>query len=200
MKTPKIIGLTGGIGSGKSTVAQQFGLLGVPIYTADNEAKKVMNYPESLAAIKNSFGTAIFDGAALNRQKLANIVFQDPKKLQQLNKIIHPLVKEDFQLWIKNNSLSPFVIKEAAILFESGSNKDCDKIITVTAPLSTRIQRVMERDKTDYESVLKRINNQWSDEMRIAKSDFVIHNIDLENTISQTITIFKALTNKYMSH
>jgi dephospho-CoA kinase len=195
MKTPKIIGLTGGIGSGKSTVAQQFELLGVPIYTADNEAKKVMNYPESLTAIKNSFGTTIFDGTILNRQKLANIVFQDPKKLQQLNKIIHPLVEKDFQLWIKNNSLSPFVIKEAAILFESGSDKDCDKIITVTAPLSTRIQRVMQRDKTDYESVLKRINNQWSDEMRTVKSDFVIHNIDLENTINQTITIFKELTN-----
>lgn len=189
----KIIGLTGGIGSGKTTVAKQFEVLGVPIYIADTEAKKIMDFTETIQRVKNEFGVSIFDGAVLNREKLAKIVFENPEKLQKLNNIIHPLVKKHFQEWIKNNSNSSFVIKEAAILFESGSYKDCDKIITVTAPLQTRIERVLSRDNSDYESVIKRIQNQWTDEMRIEKSDYIIENINLEDTIDQVNTLYKEL-------
>lgn len=189
----KVIGLTGGIGSGKTTVAKQFEILGVPIYIADEAAKKVMNSTEARSAIRATFGSEIFSGEAPDRKKLAGIVFNNQKKLEQLNKIIHPLVKKDFNDWLEKRRHFPIVIKEAAILFESGSYRDCDKIITVTAPLELRIKRVIERDKTDYTSVMERIDNQWTDEMRFAKSDFIINNIDADNTSKQITEIFKEL-------
>ncbi|MGK4567698.1 dephospho-CoA kinase [Flavobacterium sp. 3HN19-14] len=173
----KIIGLTGGIGSGKTTVAQLFEALGVPVYIADAAAKEVSETAEAIAQIRENFGEEIIEDNRINRSLLANIVFNDPGKLQQLNRIIHPLVKIHFGEWLENFKKLPFVIREAAILFESGSYLDCDKIITVTAPLEIRIERVMHRDNTSRESILKRIENQWSDEMKIAKSDFVIENI-----------------------
>lgn len=189
----KIIGLTGGIGSGKTTVAKQFESLGVPVYIADVEAKKIMDFPETIHQIKTEFGNSIFDGGTLNREKLAKIVFENPEKLQKLNNVIHPLVKKHFLEWVKKNKDSSFVIKETAILFESGSYKDCDKIITVTAPLETRIERVLKRDASDYESIMKRVQNQWTDEMRIAKSDYIIENIDLKTTINQVNILYKEL-------
>ena len=146
----KIIGLTGGIGSGKTTVAEQFETLGVPVYIADIEAKKIMDLPETIQLVKGKFGNSIFDVAILNREKLAKIVFENPEKLQKLNSIIHPLVKRHFQEWVQKNKDSIFVIKETAILFESGSYIDCDKIITVVAPLELRIARVLKRDNSDY--------------------------------------------------
>ncbi len=191
----KIIGLTGGIGSGKTTVARQFEALGVPVYIADTEAKKIMDLPETIQSIKNEFGTSIFENEVLDRKKLAKIVFEDTEKLQKLNNIIHPLVKNHFQEWVQEKRDFDFIIKEVAILFESGSYKDCNKIITVVAPLEIRIERVLKRDDSDYESVMKRIQNQWTDEMRIAKSDFVIENIDLENTQKQVDKIYKVLKN-----
>jgi len=190
----KIIGLTGGIGSGKTTVARQFEALGIPVYISDEEAKKVMESEESKIALKAAFGTDIFSNDVLDRKKLAEIVFNDVIKLEELNQIVHPLVRKDFELWIKKKSHFQYVIKEAAILFESGSYKDCDIIITVTAPIETRIERVLLRDNTDYSSVLKRIENQWTDEMRFAKSDFIIHNIDLENTKNQISKVVEQLT------
>lgn len=189
----KIIGLTGGIGSGKTTVARQFEALGVPVYIADTEAKKIMDFPETIRQIKTEFGDSIFDNGILNREKLAKIVFENPEKLQKINSIVHPLVKNHFIEWVKKNRDSNFVIKETAILFESGSYTDCDKIISVVAPLETRIQRVLKRDDSDYESVMKRVKNQWTDEMRTAKSDFVIENINLENTINQVNILYKEL-------
>lgn len=191
----KIIGLTGGIGSGKTTVAKQFEALGVPVYIADTEAKKIMDAPETLQLIKIEFGVSIFDDGILNRKKLAKIVFENPEKLQKLNSIIHPLVKEHFQKWVKKNRESVFVIKEAAILFESGSYQDCDKIIAVVAPLEIRIERILKRDNTDYKSIMSRIQNQWTDEMRIVKSDYVIENLDVENTKNQVSKLFKVLKN-----
>lgn len=191
----KIIGLTGGIGSGKTTVAKQFETLGVPVYIADMEARKIMDLPETIQLVKEEFGNSIFDEEALNREKLAKIVFENPEKLQKLNNIIHPLVKEHFQVWVQKKKDSIFVIKETAILFESGSYIDCDKIITVTAPLALRIERVLERDDSDYESVMKRVESQWTDEMRIEKSDYVIENIEFENTMNQVNTLYKELKN-----
>jgi dephospho-CoA kinase len=189
----KIIGLTGGIGSGKTTVANYFSALGIPVYIADDEAKKIMQSSGIKELIRNAFGTVVFDGITLNREKLAAIVFNDPEKLAQLNAIVHPAVRIHFEKWILNHSKTPFVIYEAAILFESGYYKKCDFIITVIAPLETRIQRVMERDTTSREQVLNRINMQWNDDERIAKSDFVIENINFEKTKLEIVKILKIL-------
>jgi dephospho-CoA kinase len=190
----KIIGLTGGIGSGKTTVANYFNELGVSVYIADNEAKKISEKPEIIAEIEKVFGSQIIQNDKINKEKLGNIVFNNPEKLKQLNAIIHPEVKKHFDKWVLKHSNFNFVIKEAAILFESGSYEDCDKIISVVAPLELRIQRVMERDSISKEDVLKRINNQWNDEQRIAKSDFVIHNIDIEQTKKEIKEILKKLS------
>jgi dephospho-CoA kinase len=189
----KIIGLTGGIGSGKTTVANHFIGAGIPVYIADDEARKIMQSPEILKKIEKIFGSVIFKNEVLNRQKLAEIVFSNSDKLKQLNAIIHPAVKKHFGNWILNYKNSPFVIYETAILFESGSYKDCDKIITVTAPLETRIERVIQRDKTSRENVLKRIKMQWTDDQRLGKSDFVIENINPEITKSEVGKILKIL-------
>jgi len=191
----KIIGLTGGIGSGKTIVAKQFEALGVPVYIADTEARKIMDLPETIQLVKNEFGNSIFDKGVLNREKLAKIVFESTEKLQKLNSIVHPLVKNHFQEWVYKNKDAVFVIKEAAILFESGSYIDCDKIIAVVAPLEIRIERVLARDNSDYESIMKRVQNQWTDEMRIEKSDYIIPNTNLENTINQVNTLYKELKN-----
>jgi dephospho-CoA kinase len=173
----KIIGLTGGIGSGKTTIANLFSVAGIPVYIADDEARKIMQSAEIITQIKETFGTSIFENDILNREKLAAIVFGNTEKLEQLNSIIHPAVKKHFENWVLNHVNFPFVIYEAAILFESGSYKNCDLIITVTAPTESRIQRVIQRDNTTRENVLKRINSQWNDEQRISKSDYVIENV-----------------------
>ncbi len=191
----KIIGLTGGIGSGKTTVARQFESFGIPIYIADEEAKKIMELPDVIENIKTVFGNEIFDNAKLNRQILAKIVFNDKEKLQELNKIVHPKVKSHFDKWLIENKSAPIVIKETALLFETGSEMNFDSIITVTAPLAIRIQRVIERDKIDNEAVLNRINNQISDDIKIAKSNFVIHNDNLQSLTKQVKNIYNQLLN-----
>jgi dephospho-CoA kinase len=189
----KIIGLTGGIGSGKTTIANYFSTLGIPVYIADDEAKKLMESSEVKDSIKEKFGESIFDNTILNRAKLAEIVFADSGKLDQLNAIVHPAVRNHFKKWLLNHEASPFVIYEAAILFESGNYKNCDYIITVTAPLESRIQRVIERDKTNREQVLKRINAQWNDEQRISKSNFIIDNRNIETAKLKAEEILKIL-------
>ncbi len=189
----KIIGLTGGIGSGKTTVAKHCMEANVPVYIADDEARKLMQSAEIIKEIKKKFGTEIFDNAILNREKLSKIVFGNPEKLKLLNAIIHPAVKKHFQDWILNHQDASFVIYEAAILFESGSYKNCDLILTVVAPLETRIERVIQRDKTTREEVLKRINAQWNDTQRISKSDFIIENIDPKTTKLEINKILKIL-------
>jgi len=189
----KIIGLTGGIGSGKTTIADYFSALGVPVYIADDEARKIMQTDEVIHAIKNTFGEEVFEDIVLNREKLAAIVFSDSEKLKKLNAIVHPAVKKHFERWVLKRKEAPFVIYEAAILFESGGYKNCNQIITVTAPLEQRIQRVIQRDKTSREQVLKRMNMQWDDAQRIAKSDFVIENTDLEKSKAEVEKILKIL-------
>ena len=195
----KIIGLTGGIGSGKTTLATYLKSLGIPVFIADDEAKKLMQSPEVVAEIQTVFGTTIFENGILNRQKLAAIVFSNPEKLSQLNAIIHPAVKKQFGFWLDQYQSEPFVVYEAAILFESGSYKNCDSIITITAPLEDRIARVMQRDNSTREQVLHRINAQWTDEQRIAKSDFVIENSDAQqakNSIDEILKILKIQQNE----
>ena len=189
----KIIGLTGGIGSGKTTIAKYFHSFGIPLYIADDEARKLMQSKEILDAIKTVFGDGIFEKETLNRTKLAEIVFNEPEKLEKLNAIIHPAVKSDFKEWLLQNKNAPFIIYEAAILFESGNYANCDYIITVVAPIDTRIERVMKRDKTTRELILKRMEAQWTDEQRISKSDFVIENEDLKKAKQKVEEILKIL-------
>ena len=192
----KIIGLTGGIGSGKTMVSKYIESLGIPVYIADDQAKELMTTNKVIEAISYVFGNEVLDNGILNREKLAQIVFNNSKKLQKLNSIVHPEVKKHFDNWVEKHKAYPFVVKEAAVLFETGSNIYCDFVITITAPLETRLQRVVERDKTDRESVLKRMQNQWTDEQRTAKSDYVIHNLSVDATKKQVDQIFKLLKNQ----
>ena len=191
----KIIGLTGGIGSGKTTIARLFEAEGIPVYIADDEAKKIMLLPETITRVEEVFGSVVIKNNHINRKKLSELVFNDPEKLKLLNAIIHPLVKKHFDDWVIENKKYPFVIKEAAILFESGSYKYCDKVITVIASEATRIKRVMQRDNVSEKEVLERIRNQWSDTERISKSDFVIKNENLAETKSNFSEILKILKN-----
>lgn len=191
----KIVGLTGGIGSGKTTVAKMFENLGVPIYIADLEAKVITNQPKTLKLIEKQFGSTVIENGKLNRTAVAQIVFNNPEKLKQLNSIIHPLVAEHFKEWINKNKDQIFVIKETAILFETNSHLSCDFVITVSAPIDTRINRVQIRDNSPKEEIMKRINNQWSDEQRIPLSDFVINNITVDDTLLQVKEIFQKIVN-----
>lgn len=190
-----IIGLTGGIGSGKTTLVNYMVSLGIPVFIADEEAKKAMQSPHVLEEVKTSFGPAIFENGHLNRQQLASIVFSNPDKLKILNSIIHPEVKRLFAIWLDQHKTVPFVVYEAAILFESGSYQNCDYIITVTAPLEDRITRVMQRDNCSREQVLQRINAQWTDEERAAKSNFVIDNTTAQSAKNEINKILKILKN-----
>ncbi|OHT43577.1 dephospho-CoA kinase [Flavobacterium tructae] len=192
----KIIGLTGGIGSGKTTIANYFAEMGVPLYIADDEAKKVMQSEKIVKQIKLAFGDSLFENDVLNRAKLAEIVFNDADKLATLNAIVHPAVKEDFELWLLKNKKYHYVIYEAAILFESGRYKDCDVIVTVTAPEEMRIERVVKRDKTTREQVLSRMKVQWDDEKRISLSNFVINNSNLKIAREEVVKILKILNIK----
>jgi dephospho-CoA kinase len=192
----KIVGLTGGIGSGKTTIAKHINSLGIPVYIADDAAKKILLLPEILNALKLVFGETVFEDGLLNKDKLSKIVFNNPEMLKQLNQIVHPAVKIDFDNWLTLNKNQPLVVKEAAILFESGGYKDCDVIITIVAPINERIQRVMARENTNSEAVLSRMNNQWTDEMRIEKSDYVIENKELIKACAQTEKILKNILNQ----
>lgn len=192
----KVIGLTGGIGSGKTTIANYFDELGVPVYIADDAGKKVMQFESVKAQIKTTFGDALFENEILNRAKLAEIVFNNADKLAALNAIVHPAIKNDFELWLKEKASFQYVIYEAAILFESGRYKDCDVIITVTAPEDIRIERVVKRDNTTREQVLSRMKMQWNDEKRISLSNFVINNSNLKIAKEEVVKILKILNIK----
>lgn len=192
----KIIGLTGGIGSGKSSIAQHIESLGVPVYIADIEAKKILETDAVIAKVVALFGEDILDKEKIDKKKIAALVFQDPEKLRKYNNIIHPEVFLHFQNWVKQHENLPLVVKEAAILFESGSYKDCDKIILVTAPKETRIKRVMKRDGVSREAVEQRMAHQWDDEKKKALSDFVIENIDLAKAKESAENIISVLRNQ----
>jgi len=192
MKT-KVIGLTGGIGSGKTTIANYFKSKGVPIYIADDEAKAILFTPEAVKEVKETFGDAVMTDNLPDRAKLASVVFNEPEELKKLNEIIHPKVIEHFKQWLVAHSDAKFIIREAAILFESGRYKDCDAIILVTAPKELRIKRVIERDGTTKEKVLERMNAQWDDEKKAALSDYIIINTEIEEAKRQADEILKIL-------
>ena len=180
------VGLTGGIGSGKTTIANLFALhFSIPIYIADTKAKElVANNKQLQQEIVTLLGEEAFVEGRYNTSFVAQEVFSNKEKLDKLNAIIHPYVQQDFLQW-KQSQQAPYVIKEAAILFESGSYRDCDFIIMVTAPLEERIERVMLRDKIDRETVEKRIKNQWNDEKKIELSTFVIENREIDKNLDK---------------
>ena len=180
------VGLTGGIGSGKTTIANLFALhFSIPIYIADTKAKElVANNKQLQQEIVTLLGEEAFVEGRYNTAFVAQEVFSNKDKLDKLNAIIHPYVQQDFLQW-KQSQQAPYVIKEAAILFESGSYRDCDFIIMVTAPLEERIKRVMLRDKIDRETVEKRIKNQWNDEKKIELSTFVIENREIDKNLDK---------------
>lgn len=189
----KIIGLTGGIGSGKSTVASLFKKHGIPVYIADDAGKEVMQSVTILSEIQRIFGDDVFEKGILDRKKLASIVFDDQYKLTQLNAIVHPAVANHFKLWFAEHQQFEFIIYESAILFESGGDAKCHKIITVVAPEDVRIQRVIRRDSTSETAIQQRMKMQWTDQQRAEKSDFIINNVSLVNTREQVVKILKFL-------
>ena len=185
----KIIGLTGGIGSGKSTVLKLFKILGVKTYSADESAKKLVNTdPYLINLIKSSFGDNIYDKGILNSRKLSKIVFEDTEKLKLLNSIIHPAVAKDFKLFLNSNK-EDYIVKEAAIIFETKSENSYDKIIFIQAPLEIRIERVINRDNISREEVMKRINNQIDENLIIDKCDYVIRNENKEDLEDKVLSI-----------
>ena len=194
-----IIGLTGGIGSGKSTVLDLFTKLGAIPFIADIEAKKLMiSDLELIQEIKLLFGKEAYIKGQLNRAFIASIVFNDKNKLAKLNKLVHPKVRDYFTQFVKKNS-EKIIIYESAILFESGSNKFCDSIITVIADKEVRIDRIIKRDSVTKAEIESRMKNQLDDETKVLKSNFVIKNHSLGSTKQQVSVIFNILSKLSLS-
>ena len=189
----KIIGLTGGIGSGKSTVANMFKELGVPVYNSDERAKYLMNTSlEIKSQLIKLLGEEAYKGDKLNRSFIAEKVFSNTNLLAKLNDIVHPIVRNDFIDWTKKQDYS-YVIQETALLFENKAQDLYDSIILVTAPIETRIIRVVDRDKSSREQVIARMNNQLDDEAKLNLSNYVIENIDLERTSSNVLQVHASI-------
>ena len=190
-----VVGITGGIGSGKSLVCRLFSLLGVPVYLSDEQARYLTdNDPQIRQQLISLFGPLSYmSNGLLDRKRLSEIVFQDSEALKRLNEIVHPVVREHFRLWVKQNNRASYVIQEAAILCESGLYRDMDQVITVTAPLDLRIERVMARDGVLREAVLARIENQMPQEQKEKRSQFVIVNDGVELLIPQVLKVHALL-------
>jgi dephospho-CoA kinase len=193
------IGLTGGIGSGKSTVAKVFETLGIPVYYADDAAKRLMNEDAALQLkIQEQFGNAAYTNGQLNRKYIADIVFTSPEKLELLNTIVHPATLKDANNWMQQHEVScgqitPYAIKEAALIFESGAQQHLDYVIGVYAPTPLRIQRTMQRDGITREEVVARIDKQIDETIKMRLCNFVITNDEQELLIPQVVTLHKKL-------
>lgn len=182
----KIIGITGGIGSGKSMISTFLCAMGIPVYIADAESKRITNTsPVIRQKLVEQLGTEVFEGDMLNKSLLASFIFGNEQHLKLVNSIIHPEVLNDFVSWTKKYEGFPLVAMESAILFESGFYEYMDEIWTVYAPLEIRIARVMRRDGLSRENVMSRINSQLPDEVKFGRSNVVIHNDDLQPLIPQ---------------
>lgn len=191
-------GITGNIGSGKTTVSRIFEVLGIPVFYADLHAKKVMTEdPILMADIKSTFGTeSYFEDGSLNRKYIAGIVFNDERQLAQLNAIVHPATFRAFDTWVEQfngNQNIPYILKEAALMFESDSYKMCDKTIIVAAPLEMRVSRVMHRDQITRKEVLSREARQLSEEVKIQRANYVITNDDMQLVIPQVLALHAQL-------
>jgi dephospho-CoA kinase len=182
----KVIGLTGGIGSGKSTVSCLFNMMGIPVYVADTESKRLTELsPTVREKLTERFGNDLYNEGKLNKAMLASLIFGNEENRNYVNSIIHPVVAEDFEQWKAQQSSSSFVVIEAAILFESGFSNWVDISVTVSAPEDLRIRRVELRESWSHDSIVSRIQSQLSEEERIRRSDYVIYNDDREAVIPQ---------------
>ncbi len=183
------IGLTGGIGSGKSTIARIFEVLGIPVYYADDASKRLMSENEELRdKIKEVFGEDAYINGDLNRRYLSEQVFNDESKLALLNSFVHPATINDAEQWMQKQ-VAPYVIKEAALIFESGSQKDLDYVIGVKAPEQLRLQRAMQRDTISEEQVKARMNKQMDEETKLRLCDFIITNDEEHPVIPQVLSL-----------
>ena len=189
-----IVGLTGGIGSGKTTVGKMFCELGVPVYNSDDEAKRLMeSSSEVKKAVKKLLGKEAYLGKRLNKIYISKLIFKNENLLAAINSIVHPAVRMDFLSWSKRQKY-PYVIQEAAIIFEIGSQDLYDKIILVTAPSKMRLDRIMARDKASSKKSIKaRMENQWDDSTKKAASHYVIENLDIELTRAEVLAVHHAL-------
>jgi dephospho-CoA kinase len=189
----KVIGLTGGIGSGKSTVARLFSDLGIPIYIADERAKQLMNTSKVIKRdLISLFGSKAYNTEGLDRSFISSQIFNNKELLKRMNAVVHPKVGGDFKRWLKQQKTS-YVIKEAAIIFEHNQQSQYDYIITVTTPIDERLQRVMKRDNKTKEQIMAVVNNQLSDEEKIKQSHFVIVNQQLDETKTQVELLHQKL-------
>jgi dephospho-CoA kinase len=193
----KQIGITGGIGSGKSTICKTFRLLGIPVYEADAEAKKLQDENEEIKrGLIDMFDPSIyFESGKLDRKKLASFVFSDKSLLNKVNQLVHPVVHDHYEHWLTVNSRAPYIIYEAAILFESGFYKDMDEVILVTAPEETRIARVVSRDKLTSGEVKNRMRNQWPEDEKRKLADYIIENDNSNLVIPQVVELDKIFRN-----
>jgi dephospho-CoA kinase len=185
------IGITGGMGAGKSTICKIFGQLGISIYDADARAKWIMNNDKELKkAIISNFGwDAYTRNDDLNREYLAKVVFNNQNQLEILNSIVHPAVESDYEQWAIQHKDEPYSLKEAALLFESNSFKTLHKVIVVNSPIETRIERIIKRDHVKREDILKRIQNQTTDRQRMSMADWIIYNDGVHSLIEQTMKV-----------
>lgn len=186
-----IIGLTGGIGSGKSTFLSWFSDQGIPIFESDKVAKELLN-TSLKPLIRQQFGNKLYKKGHLDTQALASLVFENNSLLKKLNTIVHPAVADAFELFIKTNNQARLVVKEAAILFETGAYKRCDFTILICAPKEARIARVMQRDSVSRKAVLNRMRKQWPDSKKIPLADAIIENKDLQTALKQLESLVKA--------
>ncbi|MEM1002875.1 MAG: dephospho-CoA kinase [Bacteroidota bacterium] len=190
-----VVGITGGIGSGKTTIASIFEDLGVPVYNADDEAKKLMVHKNIKSSIVELLGDQSYSRDQLNKSFIRAAIFNDDEMRLKINTIVHPEVAKHFTIWLADQN-SPYVLKEAAIIFEAGLVEQYDYIITVVADEELRINRVLNRPGLDHESVKAIINKQWSDEEKMTKSDFVITNNDLDTAKEQALQIHSEILEK----
>ena len=189
----KLVGLTGGIGSGKTTISKYFESLGIPVYIADVEAKALMNRSKVIKRkLTALFGNEAYVDGKLNRTFLASKIFNDKALLSKMNSIVHPKVASHFKRWLKKQD-APYILKEVAIIFENNLENQYDLIITIVADENLRIERLLKRDNTSKEKIEAIIKNQLSDTEKIKKSDFVISNNDLETAKQQALKIHKQL-------
>ena len=190
------VGITGGIGSGKTTVCRVFELLGVPVYYSDAEAKNILDSDPSVQeGILKLFGAGVMDkNGKADRKKIAAIVFNEKEKLEKLNQLVHPAVGRRFDDWCKKYAHAPFILKEAAILYESGAYKQVDKVIVVSTPKALKTERIMKRDHLSQAEVEKRIASQMDDEEKAARADFVIRNDEKNLLIPQIIDLYRVLS------
>tara|TARA_R110002051_G_scaffold56046_8_gene103978 strand:+ start:28808 stop:29392 length:585 start_codon:yes stop_codon:yes gene_type:complete len=192
----KFVGLTGGIGSGKSTVAAMFQELGVPVYNSDEHAKRLMNTSKKIKKqLIVLLGNKSYHDNKINRSFIAEKVFNDASLLSQLNSIVHPVVRENFMSWSKKQN-TPYVIQETALIFENKSQELYDSIILVTAPKEARINRVLSRDNSTKEQIEARMNNQLDDSLKFPLANYIVENIDLKSTRTKVIEVHKAILTK----